>query len=70
MTHAAAFAALIWWIVPIIGVSGAIGYVLWTSKYKDRYENETSRSVNNFQRFQESFYKGDGSASQEEIQGD
>ena len=49
------FAALIWWVVPAAGLFGAIGYVVWVSKYKSKFESETSRSVNQFQRFQESF---------------
>ena len=50
-----AFAALIWWVVPIAGLLGGIGYVIWVSKFKGKYESETSRSVGQFQRFQESF---------------
>jgi CHASE2 domain-containing sensor protein len=50
-----AFAALIWWIVPITALIGALGYVLWVSKLKSKYETETSRSVNQFQKFQDSF---------------
>jgi len=50
-----AFAALIWWVVPAAGLIGAIGYVIWVSKFKSKFESETSRSVGQFQRFQESF---------------
>ena len=50
-----AFAALIWWVVPITALSGALGYVLWVSKLKSKFETETSRSVNQFQKFQDSF---------------
>ena len=50
-----AIAALAWWIVPILGVLGAIIYVIWVSKFKDSYENETHRSVGNFSAFQASF---------------
>lgn len=50
-----AFAALIWWVVPAGALIGGIGYVIWISKFKGRFESETSRSVGNFQRFQESF---------------
>ena len=49
--------ALIWWLLPVIGVTGAIVYVIWVSKFQDKFENETSRSVNKFQRFQESLDK-------------
>ena len=55
MAGSSAFAALIWWVVPAGGLLGGIGYVIWVSKYKSRFESETSRSVNQFQRFQESF---------------
>ena len=55
LAGSSAFAALIWWIVPAAGLFGAIGYVIWVSKYKSKFESETSRSVNQFQRFQESF---------------
>jgi hypothetical protein len=49
------FAALIWWVVPIGALIGGLGYVLWISKFKGKFESETSRSVGNFQRFQDSF---------------
>ena len=55
LAGSSAFAALIWWVVPVTGLIGAIGYVIWVSKYKSKFESETSRSVNQFQRFQESF---------------
>lgn len=47
------FAALIWWVVPLVLVSGAIAYVLWTAKFKDKFQNETNRSVDKFQLFQQ-----------------
>ena len=50
-----AFAALIWWVVPLLGLIGAIGYVLWVTQFKKRYEQETIRSVGTFQKFQDSF---------------
>lgn len=50
-----AFAALIWWVVPAAGLLGGIAYVVWISKFKRKFESETSRSVGQFQRFQESF---------------
>ena len=50
-----AFAALIWWIVPAAGLIGGIAYVVWVSKFKRKFESETSRSVGQFQRFQDSF---------------
>jgi len=55
LAGSSAFAALIWWVVPAAGLFGAIGYVVWVSKFKSKFESETSRSVGQFQRFQESF---------------
>ena len=46
--------ALIWWIVPAIGLAGALAYVLWVSKFQSKYQKGTQRSVGQFQRFQES----------------
>ena len=46
--------ALIWWVVPAIGLIGAFGYVLWISKFQGKFAQETQRSVGQFQRFQES----------------
>ena len=50
-----AFAALIWWVVPLIGLLGALGYVLWVTQFKSKFESETTRSVTQFQSFQDSF---------------
>ncbi len=50
-----AFSALIWWLVPLAAVLGALGYVLWVTKFQDKFQNETTRSVSQFQRFQDSF---------------
>jgi hypothetical protein len=50
-----AFAALIWWVVPLAGLLGALGYVLWVTQFKSKFESETTRSVTQFQRFQDSF---------------
>jgi len=50
-----AFAALIWWLVPLFAVLGAIVYVIWIAKFKDKYANETNRSVTKFQSFQDTF---------------
>ena len=49
------FAALIWWVVPLTGLLGALGYVLWVTQFKSKFESETTRSVGQFQRFQDSF---------------
>ena len=59
LASSSAFTALIWWLVPLAGVLGAIGYILWISRYKSKFEKGTSRSVNQFERFQNSFRDGD-----------
>ncbi|CAB4591812.1 MAG: hypothetical protein F2703_02710 [Actinobacteria bacterium] len=46
--------ALIWWIVPAVGLIGGLGYVLWISKFQEKFQQETQRSVGQFQRFQDS----------------
>jgi len=61
-----AVAALVWWLVPLFGVSGAIIYVVWVSKFQDKYENETNRSVNKFQSFQETFREAPSSKLEED----
>ena len=55
LARSSAFAALIWWVVPIAGLLGGLGYVVWVSKFKSKFESETSRSVGQFERFQDSF---------------
>ena len=50
-----AFLALIWWVVPAAGLIGTLGYVLWVTQFKDKYETETTRSVTQFQKFQGAF---------------
>jgi hypothetical protein len=47
--------ALIWWVIPITAVLGAIIYGVWVTKYKSKYDNQTNRSVNKFSKFQNSF---------------
>jgi hypothetical protein len=49
-----AFSALIWWVVPALGLIGALGYVTWVSKCQGKFQQETQRSVGQFQRFQDS----------------
>ena len=46
--------ALIWWLVPAMGLSGALLYVLWVTKFQGKFQQETQRSVGQFQRFQDS----------------
>ena len=53
--QSSAFTAVIWWLVPLAGAIGALGYVLWISQFKRKFEKGTSRSVNQFERFQNSF---------------
>ena len=50
-----AFMGLIWWVIPLAGLLGALGYVLWVTQFKSKFESETTRSVGQFQRFQDSF---------------
>ena len=47
--------ALIWWFVPLAGVIGALGYIFWVSKLRGRIEKGTTHSVNQFEKFQNSF---------------
>ena len=47
--------AFVWWLIPLFAFIGSIGYVIWVSKFKSRYENETNRSVDRFRKFQNSF---------------
>lgn len=61
-----AVAALVWWLVPLFGVTGAIIYVVWVSTFQDKYENETNRSVNKFQSFQETFREAPSSKLEED----
>jgi hypothetical protein len=49
-----AFAALIWWVVPAVGLIGALAYVVWVTKFQGKFQQETQRSVGQFQRFQDS----------------
>jgi hypothetical protein len=49
-----AFAALIWWVVPAAGLIGALSYVVWVTKFEGKFQQETQRSVGQFQRFQDS----------------
>lgn len=53
----APLSAFVWWLIPLFAFLGAIGYVIWVSKFQSKYQNQTNRSVNRFQKFQESFGK-------------
>jgi hypothetical protein len=37
-----------------LGLSGALLYVLWVTKFQGKFQQETQRSVGQFQRFQDS----------------
>ena len=37
-----------------MGLIGALSYVTWVSKFQGKYQQETQRSVGQFQRFQDS----------------
>jgi hypothetical protein len=66
-----AFTALIWWVIPLAGLLGALGYVLWVTQFKSKFESETTRSVGQFQRFQDSFRDAEITiASDEESESD
>jgi hypothetical protein len=54
-SQGAPVSALVWWIIPLLALIGGIGYAYWITKWKNRYENQTHRSVGNFRKFQESF---------------
>jgi hypothetical protein len=62
-----AFMALIWWVIPLAGLLGALGYVLWVTQFKSKFESETTRSVGQFQRFQDSFRDAEITIANEEI---
>ena len=61
-----AFTALIWWLIPLAGLIGALGYVLWVTQFKSKFESETTRSVGQFQRFQDSFRDAEITIASEE----
>jgi hypothetical protein len=61
-----AFMALIWWVIPLVGLIGALGYVLWVTQFKSKFESETTRSVGQFQRFQDSFRDAEITIASEE----
>ena len=49
--------ALFCWIIPLTALAGALLYVLWVTRFQDKYENQTERSVGKFKKFQDSFKK-------------
>ena len=54
MATNAPVSALIWCIIPGCALIGAIIYVVWVARFQKKYENETSRSVGKFKKFQNS----------------
>jgi hypothetical protein len=55
MDMSSSFVALIWWVVPAAGLIGALIYVVWVTKFKDRFESEMTRSIGKFSAFQSTF---------------
>jgi len=55
MNMSSSLVALIWWVIPAAGLIGALGYVVWVTKFKNRFESETSRSIGKFTEFQSTF---------------
>lgn len=49
--------ALFWWIIPLTALGAALLYVVWVTRFQDKYENQTERSVGKFKKFQDSFKK-------------
>ena len=49
------FMALIWWVIPALGLISAIVYVVWVTKFEGKYRAQTNRSVDTFQKFQQTF---------------
>ena len=42
-------------------------YVVWVSRFQDKFDNQTNRSVSKFQDFQESFREGKTVIAEEPI---
>ncbi|NCV76687.1 MAG: hypothetical protein EB043_02370 [Actinobacteria bacterium] len=58
--------ALVWLLIPLFALVGAIGYVIWVSRFQDKFEKKTNRSVGKFQRFQDSFRNEKNSGDKKE----
>jgi hypothetical protein len=54
----APLSALVWWIIPIVALTGGLAYAYWVTRLKSKYENQTERSVGRFKKFQNSFLDG------------
>jgi hypothetical protein len=55
----APLSALVWWIIPIVALTGGLAYAYWVTRLKSKYENQTERSVGRFKKFQKSFRDGE-----------
>ena len=55
----APLSALVWWIIPIVALTGGLAYAYWVTRLKSKYDNQTERSVGRFKKFQDSFQDGD-----------
>jgi len=51
--------ALFWWIIPLTALAGALIYVVWVTRFQDKYENQTERSVGKFKKLKDSFKKSE-----------
>ena len=58
----APLSALVWWIIPIIALTGGLAYAYWVTRLKSKFENQTERSVGRFKKFQDSFQNLEGDA--------
>ncbi|MEY5018411.1 MAG: hypothetical protein RJB54_329 [Actinomycetota bacterium] len=56
-TQSTPLSALVWWLIPLAALVGASFYVLWVTRFQDKYENQTERSVGKFKKFQDTFKK-------------
>ncbi|MFZ9542805.1 MAG: hypothetical protein ACO27S_04925 [Candidatus Nanopelagicaceae bacterium] len=63
MATNAPVSALVWWIIPGCALIGAIIYVVWVARFQKKYENETSRSVGKFKKFQDSLSAQQGGSA-------
>lgn len=54
----APLSALVWWIIPIVALTGGLAYAYWVTRLKSKYDNQTERSVGRFKKFQNSFHDG------------
>lgn len=64
--ESAPLSALFWWFIPLTALGGALLYVLWVTRFQDKYENQTERSVGKFKKFQDSFNESNESSKKSE----